>query len=122
MERQPSRPVGVQHQYRWLDPPARTVCSPTCSTAPTHCEVKWTVSHHCKLSQTTRAHFPFVLTDKFGVATEVIEISGVREAVILGSSFEQCTRHLAKTCDDAVEEVVGWEEQDVASNVAEPNA
>ena len=35
------------------------------------------------------------------VATEVI--SGVREAVILGTSFEQCTRYLAKKYDDAVE-------------------
>ena len=65
------------------------------------CKVKWTIAHRCKLSRLARAFLPFVLNDRFGVATEVI--SSVREAVISGTSFEQCTRHLAKTYDDAVE-------------------
>ena len=63
--------------------------------------MKWTIAHRCKLSRLARAFLPFVLNDWFCAATEVI--SSVPEAVILGTSFEQCTRHLAKTYDDAVE-------------------
>ena len=67
----------------------------------TECKVKWTVARRCKLSRIARAYLPFILNDSFGVATEVM--SGMHEAVTLGSSFEQCTRHLAKKYDDAVE-------------------
>ena len=67
----------------------------------TECKVNWTIAHRCKLSRLARAFLPFVLNDRFGVETEVI--SSVRRAVISRTSFEQCSRHLAKTYDDAVE-------------------
>ena len=56
------------------------------------------------MSRIANAYLPFILTDRFGVATEVI--SGVCEAVIAGSCFEQCKRHVAKKYGDAVEEAL----------------
>ena len=52
----------------------------------TECKVKWTIAHRCKLSRLTRAFLPFVLNERFGVASEVI--SSVRKALISGTSFE----------------------------------
>ena len=59
------------------------------------------MAHRCTLSWLARALLPFILNERFNVATDVI--SSLREAVISGTSFEQSTRHLKKKYDDAVD-------------------